>query len=152
MSPQHNGYGPENTNWRGDSATTQAGRARAERRYALKPCESCGKTKTERHHKDNNTLNNEPHNIAFLCRRCHMAEDGRLNKLPRKRGAHCYKGHPLIEGNLYGRSCKRCKTVRRNILRAARISQGLCPNCRNSVSGPCPTCREIWRKKYHAKD
>ena len=35
--------------------------------------------RAERHHIDGNTANNKPGNIAFLCRRCHMREDGRLD-------------------------------------------------------------------------
>jgi predicted amidophosphoribosyltransferase len=41
-------------------------------------CERCGKPATERHHKDGDTGNNVRSNLAFLCRRCHMIEDGRL--------------------------------------------------------------------------
>lgn len=42
-------------------------------------CEACEKVPpVDRHHRDGNSQNNDPSNIAFLCRRCHMAADGRL--------------------------------------------------------------------------
>lgn len=70
--------------WKGDNVKNkEAGRQRAQKLYKLPDnCERCGSTKSiERHHKDENTLNNAPENIAFLCRKCHMIEDGRLEKL-----------------------------------------------------------------------
>ena len=82
-------------NWKGDSISEKGGRGRAQRLYpVVKPCERCGKKKAERHHRDNNTANNEPSNIHFLCRRCHMEIDGRLErfrqvaKRPGPRGGH----------------------------------------------------------------
>ena len=56
------------------------GRSRAQRLYEAKSCEMCGALDAERHHRDHNTLNNESSNIIFVCRRCHMMEDGRLNR------------------------------------------------------------------------
>ena len=55
-------------------------RKRARARVELRPeCEQCGQRKpTERHHLDGDTGNNDPSNIAILCRRCHMEIDGRL--------------------------------------------------------------------------
>ena len=75
--------GPEHHAWIGDSASTKSGRSRAERKYAIKPCEHCGESKKriDRHHLDGNTKNNERSNIQYLCRRCHMREDGRTEKL-----------------------------------------------------------------------
>jgi hypothetical protein len=72
----------KNPMWKGDKVSKITGNNRAERWYKLKPCVRCG-GKAERHHKDGNTLNNKPENIAFLCRRCHMKSDGRLDKLPK---------------------------------------------------------------------
>ena len=55
-----------------------SGNQRAQRRYLLQPCEVCGATKNvERHHIDDDTTNNEPENIQFLCRKHHMEVDGR---------------------------------------------------------------------------
>ena len=75
-------FGENNHNWKGDNAITRSGRSRAERLFVQKqPCSKCGASgvRIDRHHKDNNTLNNEPCNIEFLCRKCHMEVDGRLN-------------------------------------------------------------------------
>lgn len=44
----------------------------------LGDCERCGDPAVDRHHKDGDTFNNVRDNIEFLCRRCHMAVDGRL--------------------------------------------------------------------------
>lgn len=58
--------------WKGDDASKQQGRGRAETLYPeLQPCAVCGSSRTERHHGDGNTLNNLPDNVVFLCRRHH---------------------------------------------------------------------------------
>ena len=54
------------------------GNHRAQIMYPLEPCEVCGSEKSERHHKDDDTLNNDRSNIQFLCRKHHMEVDGRL--------------------------------------------------------------------------
>ncbi len=65
--------------WVGDNATERTGRSRAERLFpVIGPCVKCGNRKSERHHKNGNTLDNRKSNIAVLCRRCHMRSDGRL--------------------------------------------------------------------------
>jgi hypothetical protein len=58
-------------------------RRTARRRFSLegKACEICGIAATDRHHKNADTSDNSAENIAFLCRRCHMEEDGRLEAL-----------------------------------------------------------------------
>jgi hypothetical protein len=38
------------------------------------PCAECGSAKAERHHIDDNPLNNMPSNVKALCRRCHTIE------------------------------------------------------------------------------
>jgi hypothetical protein len=70
--------GEQNPSWKGDAARRDTKRARAQRAYALTGCERCGAPATDRHHRDGDTGNNEPENVALLCRRCHMALDGRL--------------------------------------------------------------------------
>lgn len=71
--------GAQHHAWEGDAVSTQGGRSRANRRYPEgKPCDLCSQPSLDRHHKDGNTANNEPENVQFLCRRCHMKEDGRL--------------------------------------------------------------------------
>lgn len=74
-------WGAENPAWKGDAAEySETKRCRAQRRYILGKCDSCGKPAFDRHHRDGNTGNNEPFNIGVLCRRCHMLEDGRLQR------------------------------------------------------------------------
>lgn len=71
--------GSSNPNWKGDSIIAKSGDVRALRAFPESmPCERCGADKSERHHKDHNTRNNDASNIARLCRRCHMLIDGRL--------------------------------------------------------------------------
>ncbi len=73
-----NGYGEGNSNWRGGDAKATTGQDRARRMFPSPlPCSVCG-GKSERHHKDGDTLNNESSNIAWLCRRHHMIADGRI--------------------------------------------------------------------------
>lgn len=66
--------------WVGDRPSSGAGHARARRWFKLPDlCERCkAKPPSDRHHKDGKPWNNEPSNIAFLCRACHMIEDGRI--------------------------------------------------------------------------
>jgi hypothetical protein len=73
--------GEGNPNWKGDAVGEEAAHGRAQRWYRLGPCEICGNTRTERHHKDSNPLNNEPENVMILCRRHHMMVDGRRASL-----------------------------------------------------------------------
>jgi hypothetical protein len=74
-------WAEEHPAWKGCKASIKAGRSRALRRYQPQPCSVCGKTRSERHHLDGNTLNNEPCNILFVCRKCHMAKDGRIEQV-----------------------------------------------------------------------
>lgn len=71
--------------WKGDKASIRTGRCRAQNWFASKPCEICGASKSERHHADGNTLNNDPSNIQHLCRRCHMTVDGRIENVANRR-------------------------------------------------------------------
>jgi len=66
--------GDTNSNWRGNAATQESGRARARRKYEAKECWGCGMLDPlERHHADGNPLNNEEDNIIVLCQKCHKA-------------------------------------------------------------------------------
>ena len=85
QSPEHIAKrikrGPDHPNWIGEAVSEKGGRARALRLYpTIGPCEVCGEAKAERHHADGNTANNAPTNIEPLCRRCHMAKDGRMDQ------------------------------------------------------------------------
>ena len=62
--------------YRGDNVKGQAGRRRARVQYPIaKPCEICGakpeNTRINRHHIDEDPLNNSMNNIQFLCNPCH---------------------------------------------------------------------------------
>ena len=61
-------------------------RRRAIRWFPLKDkCERCRSAPAvDRHHKDGNVRRNVASNIAHLCRRCHMIEDGRVEQLVRR--------------------------------------------------------------------
>lgn len=73
--------GAEHHSWLGDGVSERGGRTRALRTYPdIGSCSKCGAPKAERHHKDQNTANNDPSNIEILCRRCHMQIDGRMEK------------------------------------------------------------------------
>lgn len=71
--------GPNNVRWN-DDPSDDLGRQRARALYASQPCEVCGAPpipgvgNIHRHHRDRNPLNNDPSNIAFLCRAHHAAE------------------------------------------------------------------------------
>jgi hypothetical protein len=85
QSPDHvakrSRSGDKHHRWLGDAVSEKAGRTRAHRLYkTIGPCWSCGSEKSERHHIDGNTANNRVDNIAVVCRRCHMAADGRLDE------------------------------------------------------------------------
>lgn len=67
---------------RGPAKTRNRQRVYTRRLYpVLGNCQRCDGKATERHHVDDNTANNSLENIRILCRRCHMIEDGRLDKL-----------------------------------------------------------------------
>lgn len=91
-------------NWLGDKVSIRAGRCRAERLYPSKPCELCGKVKTDRHHKDGNTANNNRENIMFLCRKCHINLDGRLVKQAKTRN------------KAIGERCHTCKITTQQVI------------------------------------
>jgi hypothetical protein len=72
--------GEKNPNWKGDDASKEAGNKRAIRAFSAQPCSKCGSEPADRHHKDSNPLNNAPDNVVFLCRSCHMLEEGRSRR------------------------------------------------------------------------
>ena len=73
--------GEKNGMWKGDNASKHTGRTRAIRWYKLGKCVLCDEDATDRHHRDGNTLNNDPPNVQILCRSCHMIIDRRMNNL-----------------------------------------------------------------------
>jgi hypothetical protein len=74
-------HGPLNPGWKGDNVKSDTGRKRARSIAPREIACRCGTIKTEVHHKDGNPLHNSPENLEVLCRRCHMAADGRLSKV-----------------------------------------------------------------------
>lgn len=73
-------FGELNGMWKGNNASRVAGQIRAQCLFKIENCEICSKPAYDRHHKDLNTLNNDPLNVQFLCRSCHMKIDGRMFK------------------------------------------------------------------------
>lgn len=107
--------------WKGDAARPESKRCRARKIYPrLGRCEGCGAPATDRHHRSGDTGDNRPENIAFVCRRCHMTEDGRLERLtalqrelaarPRILGSCVVCGR--VGKRSHGR-CHRCDMFRR---------------------------------------
>ena len=63
---------------KGNEATLQAARGRAQRLLAAARCARCGSTRhVDVHHRDRNVFNNDPANLEPLCRKCHAAEHRR---------------------------------------------------------------------------
>lgn len=58
------------------------GHIEARRLYPLSTCEwdGCERPAVDRHHRDGDSTNNSPENIARLCRKHHMEADGRLER------------------------------------------------------------------------
>ena len=135
-----------NPNWKGDAVKEISARSRTQRWFTdIGPCSICGEERSERHHRDGDTRNNEPQNIVILCRRCHMKEDGRLASLLemsakmfpsmvargvdlRRKQTHCKRGHLLSGDNLYVyRGFRCCKTCNRLKMRARKRAQDSIP-------------------------
>jgi hypothetical protein len=138
QSPEHVAKrirtGADHHAWMGAGVSEKGGRSRALRAFpVLQPCEECGTSESERHHVNGDTADNTSTNIRFLCRRCHMKTDGRLNaftEMAKARSAEaveaaaasrrarttCKRGHPLTGENLYvtpdgKRVCKECRKL-----------------------------------------
>ena len=74
--------------WKGDEANSVTKRQRADNAREWGPCQKCGRRGTDRHHKDGDPGNNVPGNLEVLCRRCHMSEDGRLDRFKEAGARH----------------------------------------------------------------
>lgn len=127
--------------WRRDAITPDGGRRRAQKLYPLGACEQCGRPGQDRHHKDGDTANNDPANVVILCRRCHMAIDGRLQAFRvsglsarRARKTHCSHGHEYtlentMPANGTGRRCRQCDRDRESRRRTPESGQLVTLRC-----------------------
>lgn len=163
--------GSNHPSWKGDDANTGTKRARAQRMFALTICERCGEADArDRHHRDGNTGNNCRKNIAILCRRCHMIEDGRLLKLKKlaKHNSEVRRKPPRpcrtcnrVATQFWRGECHRCNEYRRrngkprplNFIAYPRID---CPNCgrtnQRRVGRICRYCyRAAWMRAYRER-
>jgi hypothetical protein len=154
------------------SQTPNAGRNRAQRKFPLFGICECGRRATDRHHKDGNPLNNVPENIAYLCRLCHMIEDGRLPALI-KRGtastgqrtlkpcSHCIR---LVNPLRHGRCAACSEYFRRHGIerplepRRAKIlgkTSKPCQHCGRQANplrhGFCSACDQYRRNHDHLR-
>lgn len=151
QSPEHIAKrirtGEKHHSWIGDNVSVKGGRTRAYRMYKeITPCVLCASYRSERHHIDGNTANNEPENIICVCRKCHMKHDGRLEKFKEMAVANskglilkaaeskrlkkaCHNGHLFDEQNTYinpsgARVCIRCRTEYKRAWRNKNGSKG----------------------------
>lgn len=79
--------GPNNPNYMGKEAQPKSARYRLVRKDPIKDqvCEDCGKPAQIHHHRNEDTYDNSPENVAYLCRSCHMKEHharGAFRKAP----------------------------------------------------------------------
>lgn len=155
--------GKDHYAWKGDETTPTVKRKRAQRLYAADQCEKCGGSPAERHHKDTDTGNNAPENIAILCRRCHMAEDGRLAKLaathPEALPARPCVTCSVLATRFWHGQCHKCNEYERrngtkrpavaNIKESRKVF-GECPNCHRhgQLSTQYGTCTRCYRAKW----
>ena len=109
--------GSNHPQWKGDDASPTTKRNRARRKFKLGPCIDCGKPGTDRHHIDGDPGNNAASNVAILCRRCHMKQDGRIDALSKiaKASRELRKVKP--------QPCSNCKQLSKPLRR------GLCHAC-----------------------
>jgi len=108
--------GEASPSWKGDAASKTTKRRRAQKAYPLADCERCGEPATDGHHNDGDTGNNIPSNIEKLCRRCHMAADGRLEKFLNAGAQHRAVEQPA-------KPCLNCKRL------AKPLRKGRCHAC-----------------------
>lgn len=110
------------------------GRQRALRRYPKPhdcPCSRCGLPGMDRHHRNGNTFDNEPENIAWLCRKCHMAEDGR---------AKAFGALGAAKRIIPNRDCISCGENFRPIRDDRKHCSRDCRSKTEAADNPCKTC------------
>lgn len=111
--------GEDHYAWKGNSVSVKAGRQRARRTYQVEACAKCGKPGRDRHHKNGNTADNSQSNVEILCRRCHMLEDGRLDRFR----ALAQENKEKAKQKTAEKECRICKA------KYPPYRKGRCPNC-----------------------
>lgn len=107
--------------WKGDAARSVTKRQRASNYNRQGECERCGKPGYDKHHRDGDPGNNDPRNVEWLCRRCHMVADGRLArflalpKTPPKHPTPCWICGTVRDRRRWHGRCHACNEyIRRN--------------------------------------
>ena len=108
-----------------------ADRAKARRVVpVIASCEACGAPAEDRHHRNGDTADNRPENLAPLCRACHAAlhiDTIRANAVKaraasaasRRARTHCKHGHEWTPENtyVYPRGVRECRVCKREASR-----------------------------------
>lgn len=159
--------------WKGDAAKPNVKRKRARTLFIADQCEVCGDKNAERHHKDANTGNNTPENIAILCRRCHMIVDGRLEKFKKGNRKPALPPRPCKTCGCIGTvfwysECHKCNEYRRrhgverpnvkDVTQARKVFKD-CPNCGRKHVWISRTfnickwcCRALWTRRKRSEN
>lgn len=98
----------KNAFFAGTDGCQTIGRMQAQIMYpAIGICEDCQKVAaSQRHHIDENTMNNDRANLKFLCKSCHMRRhEVRRTRRPPRACANCGR----METHLARNKCGRCK-------------------------------------------
>lgn len=152
--------GEDNQGWKGDNVShLNVGRKRARNRFRLPAiCDNClSLPAKDRHHKDGNPLNNQRTNISFLCRKCHMQEDGRLailvagaarEPLPPRPCSNCGS----LVTRLWHGTCHACNEYsrRHGVQRPVRRMCECGKEISFTISERCADCQLIRRRALHA--
>jgi len=72
----------KNPNWHGDDTTHSGGFHDWIRKRKIRPrnCENCGEQKPLELSNISGKYIRSPHDFEWLCRKCHMVRDGRINR------------------------------------------------------------------------
>ena len=129
--------------------TKAAGNMRARRIFKLKDrCDMCSEKAMDRHHIDGNPINNNSQNILFLCRKCHMAIDGRLELLPARYKHQIKLPEPCINCGTPSKPLRKglCHSCNEYLRRTNKRRPMFAPNSR-SVTVPMENLVLSLRKK-----
>lgn len=135
--------GSNHYGWKGDETSAHGKRGRSANTPIIDGalCK-CGAPAVDRHHRDGDPGNNTKENLEWLCRRCHMDKDGRLDALRkrntsgRKEPQPCVNCGRLAKYRRHGR-CDACRVYfgRHGYERPARLEAAQAdPGSRTSSS------------------